>query len=69
MKKYKLELVVLDDGTFSVNATNTGLTAFEIIGFLELKKQDLINQTMDISGPAFKRTATYNGKTVNISND
>ena len=43
MKKYTLEIT--DDGkTTNMSRKNDGFSAMELIGFLEMTKQDIINQ-------------------------
>ncbi len=43
MKKYTIEIT--DDGkTINMSRKNDGFSAMELIGFMEMTKQDLINQ-------------------------
>lgn len=43
MKKYTIEII--DDGNkISMSRKNDGFNAIELIGFMEMTKQDLINQ-------------------------
>lgn len=41
MKRYKLIFTEEEDGTISCNATNEGFSGIELLGFLEVKRDDL----------------------------
>jgi len=43
-KKYTLEVIHKKNGQMCFNATNDGFHAFELLGFLEMKKIDIIKQ-------------------------
>ena len=58
MKLKKCELIMTqnEDGTISVDGNNDGFNALELVGFLEMKKQDILEQ---INHPEkFKHTRT-----------
>lgn len=69
MRKFKLMVTQDDNGCIKMEGYNEGFTASEIIGFLEIKKQDFINQMTDIHSVRFKRTAVVDGKAYDISED
>lgn len=70
MRKFKLIVTQEDiNGNITMEGRNEGFTASEIIGFLEIKKQDFINQVTDIRSVQFKRTAIVDGKAYDISED
>lgn len=69
MRKFKLVMTQDDNGCITMEGCNEGFTASEIIGFLEIKKQDFINQMTDIRSVRFKRTAVVDGKAYDISED
>lgn len=46
MKTYILTITEEDEGKINTSSINEGFCATELIGFLELKKQDLLNQMM-----------------------
>lgn len=57
-KHYKLEFTVSEDGTvIGVESANSGFTAFEIMGMLEMKMLDVARQMWgEIKPKAVKRT-------------
>lgn len=69
MRKFKLMMTQDDDGRITMEGCNEGFTASEIIGFLEIKKQDFIDQVTDTRSVRFKRTAVVDGKAYDISED
>lgn len=70
MRKFKLTVTQEDiNGNITMEGYNEGFTASEIIGFLEIKKQDFIDQVTGIHSVQFKRTAVVDGKAYNISED
>jgi hypothetical protein len=44
MKNYKLEVSINENEHFCVRSQNDGMNAFELLGILEWKKQDIIKQ-------------------------
>lgn len=46
MKKFVLTFTVGDDGMLRSTGENTGFTALELLGMLETKKTDIIDQMM-----------------------
>lgn len=70
MRKFKLMVTQEDiNGRITMEGCNEGFTASEIIGFLEIKKQDFIDQVTDMCSVRFKRTAVVDGKAYDISED
>lgn len=65
VKKFKLE-VEFTDTSIHMNAENTGLNAMEIIGILEAKKQDVLNQVLNAKRFEHKRIAEVNGEKIEI---
>lgn len=57
-KKFEMSVTLNDDNSqFEIIVNNGGFNAIEIIGFLEMKKQDILDQ---INHPEnFKYTRTY----------
>ena len=56
MKKFELTITETDPGIINTVGNNNGFNALELLGLLELKKQDVINQ---INKPGmFKHTRT-----------
>ena len=48
MRKYTIEII--DDGkTISMSRENDGFNAIELIGFMEMTKQELINQFKELA--------------------
>lgn len=43
-KKYEVELIIYDDGTFNISRLNTGFNAYELLGILEGIQLDTIDQ-------------------------
>lgn len=44
IKRYSLEVILDEAGDVQMNSENEGFSAFDIIGILEHKKQDILNQ-------------------------
>lgn len=65
VKKFKLE-VEITDTSINMNAENTGLNAMEIIGILEAKKQDVLNQVLNAKRFEHKRIAEVDGEKIEI---
>lgn len=55
-----------DDGRLSIDTVNEGFNAIEIIGFLEAKKSDIINQINDASKYS-RKVIDKNGNEVEIT--
>lgn len=66
-KHYILEITAREDGSnIEITSSNDGFTAFELIGFLDYKKNDLVCQLKDMIDT--KRTARgYSGKVYDIN--
>lgn len=66
-KKFEMVVSLTEDGKFETTVNNDGFNALEIIGFLEMKKQDVLDQ---INHPEnFKYTRTFtneNGEKIAI---
>lgn len=45
MKRFEMTVTLDDDGRIDIEENNDGFDPIEIIGLLELKKQDIIRQT------------------------
>ena len=43
-RKWIVEHIMYDDGTTQLSRTNDGFNSFELMGLLELSKDDIINQ-------------------------
>ena len=43
-RKWIVEHIMYDDGTTQLSRTNDGFNPFELMGILELSKDDIINQ-------------------------
>ena len=46
-KKFIIEIIVDEDGMSHTNVTNNGFNAIELLGLLELKKMDIIDQCIN----------------------
>lgn len=67
MYKRKFEMtVVADDDGISINGENHGFTALEIVGFLEAKKQDILNQLYCPEKFKLTRTTEVDGEQIAI---
>ena len=66
MKKFKLEFIEDDNGNLTITGYNDGFYGTELIGLLEMKKQDLVDQ---MNGKAeYERTCrTDDGGLIDIS--
>ena len=56
MKKFTMEVTMDLDGSIEVSGENNGFNAFELIAFLELKKQDIIDQVNNKDKFEYKRS-------------
>jgi len=43
-KKWTIEHIIFEDGTSGLSRTNDGFNSFELIGLLEISKDDIIKQ-------------------------
>jgi hypothetical protein len=43
-RKWTVEHITYNDGTSAISRTNDGFNAYELMGVLELSKDDIINQ-------------------------
>lgn len=59
MRYYKLEAFDNEDGKITVRAYNDGFNIFALLGIIESKKQDLMNQLKNES--EFERTVKKDG--------
>ena len=69
MIKKKFTLIVeVDDSGMTLNSENTGFTAPEILGILDIKRDDILNQIRDRSPVVkhFKRTVKTDDQIVDI---
>jgi hypothetical protein len=44
LRKWIVEHIIYNDGTTELKRTNDGFNSFELMGLLELSKDDIINQ-------------------------
>lgn len=67
-KKFTLIVETNDDGTLNIIGENEGFNAFEVLGFLDLKRQDVLDQINDYlgQGAKFKRTVKRDGEIMEI---
>ena len=61
MKKFTM-IVTDDDGTISIDGENHGFNAMEIIGILETKKQDILDQMNHPEKYTFTRAVEKDGE-------
>jgi len=61
MKKFTM-IVTVDDKTVNINGENHGFNAMEIVGFLEAKKQDILNQMNNPKKYTFTRAVEKDGE-------
>lgn len=69
MKKFTLIATVNDlDDTITIESECEGFTAFELLGLLDHKRQDILDQMNDVQrrNVRFKRTAKNGDMIVNI---
>ena len=66
MKKFEMTVTLADNDGFSVEVNNNGFNALEIIGFLEMKKQDILEQINHPEKFEYRRTAVLNDEQVSI---
>lgn len=50
-RKWIVEHITYSDGTTAISRTNDGFNSFELMGVLELSKDDIINQIKGIVKP------------------
>jgi hypothetical protein len=56
MKTYTLEITVDDENKMRVRSTNTGFSPLELLGLLDLKRDDVLRQVKgEIKPDVFKR--------------
>ena len=63
MKKFTM-VVTVDDETVQIDGENHGFNALEIVGFLEAKKQDILNQMNHPEKFKFTRSAEIDGEMI-----
>lgn len=63
MKKFTM-VVTVDDETVQIDGENHGFSALEIVGFLEAKKQDILNQMNHPEKFKFTRAAEIDGEMI-----
>ena len=61
MKKFTM-IVTDDNNTVNINGENHGFNAMEIVGFLEAKKQDILNQLNQPEKYTFTRAVEKDGE-------
>ena len=66
MKKFEMMVTLDDDGYINIVGHNDGFTGIEIIGFLEAKKQDLIEQMNHPEKFKYTRTCVLNGEQLSV---
>lgn len=67
MKKFTMVVTQNEAYKFNFETKNEGFSAFEIIGFLESKKNDIVRQVTNHS--EFKRTWVQGDKECNITEE
>lgn len=65
-KKFELILTQNEDGTINVGGNNNGFNALELVGFLEMKKQDILDQINRPEKFKHKRTVVKDGEEIAI---
>lgn len=65
IKRFNLSIEI-DDDMCNITTENNGFTAVELIGFLEMKQQDILDQLREETKVRYKRTAHVDGKAIEI---
>ena len=60
MKKYKIEVTEENDGSLSMSRDNEGFSAFELLGFVAVIQEELV-QIIKNGTTVDKKTITENG--------
>lgn len=66
MCEFTMKVSLGDDGRINIDTINEGFGALEIIGFLEAKKGDIINQLNDASKYS-RKVRDKNGNEIEIT--
>lgn len=66
IKKFEMTVTLDDNGVLNTSTKNDGFNAAELMGILELKKQDVVAQINDKDGIKFKRAVVKDGETMTI---
>lgn len=65
-KRFELIVTVNEDDTCAIESSNDGFKAVEILGFLEIKRQDIIEQINRPDKFKHTRTTVVDGEQISI---